>query len=158
MTLWRLMRNPRPPISYSPLVWRNVLRSMVYRHLLFTRAVCFSNSYHLFFVINTKQRLVILGTSLVTHLPDIDFASMDALSRKKTGFPFEKPSPKSLEQGISTTLVAVLSPDLANQSGAYLQDCQICETREYAHDGNLADQLWELSEELVGGEFQIGAT
>ncbi|KNG88444.1 short-chain dehydrogenase [Aspergillus nomiae NRRL 13137] len=91
------------------------------------------------------------GTSLFSHGPDL--GPMDEVSRRNTGFPFGREPPKSLEQGISTTLVAALSPELTDASGAYMEDCQVCEAREYARDPVLADRLWSLSEELSGESF-----
>ncbi|GMF72220.1 unnamed protein product [Aspergillus oryzae] len=93
------------------------------------------------------------GTSLLLHGPDLDPSAMDEVARKNTGFPFGPDPPKSLEQGISTTLVAALSPELTDASGAYMEDCQVCEAREYARDPKLADRLWSLSEELASEAF-----
>ncbi|KAL4920499.1 hypothetical protein BDW62DRAFT_208986 [Aspergillus aurantiobrunneus] len=94
------------------------------------------------------------GTSLVSHTT-LDASEMDRVSLENTGFPFAADEPKSLEQGIATTLVAALSPDLAAHNGAYLADCQVEETRQYARDPELAEALWELSEELVGEGFKV---
>ncbi|KAK6826680.1 hypothetical protein RU639_004819 [Aspergillus parasiticus] len=70
------------------------------------------------------------GTSLLSHGPDLDPSTMDEVARKNTGFPFGPDPPKSLEQGISTTLVAALSLELTDASGAYMEDCQVCEARD----------------------------
>ncbi|PIG69543.1 short-chain dehydrogenase [Aspergillus arachidicola] len=93
------------------------------------------------------------GTSLLLHGPDLDPSTMDEVARKNTGFPFGPDPPKSVKQRISTTLVAALSPELTDASGAYIEDCQVCEAREYARDPKLADWLWSLSEELVSEAF-----
>ncbi|KAL4862254.1 hypothetical protein BDV12DRAFT_203204 [Aspergillus spectabilis] len=71
------------------------------------------------------------STSIVSHLAELDFGAIDAITRENTGFPAEVEREKSTEQGISTTLVAVLSPDLATQNGIYLRDCQVADTRPY---------------------------
>ena len=90
------------------------------------------------------------------------------------GYSFEGIN-KNLEQGTSTTLRAALDPSLNGMfclpssqtrieqhltsgtefSGAYLSDCQVSETPEYAHNPKLADKLWTLSEEIVGEKFEI---
>ena len=85
----------------------------------------------------------------------MDPKDMDTVSRENTGFAFSPDEPKSLEQGIATTLVAALSPDLTGQSGTYLGDCQVREVRGYAQDPVLANKLWKLSEDLVGEVFDI---
>ncbi|KAL4901588.1 hypothetical protein BDW74DRAFT_71352 [Aspergillus multicolor] len=91
-------------------------------------------------------------TSLVSHTT-LNPAELDRVSRENTGQPFAPDPPKSLEQGIATTLIAALSPETKRQNGAYLVDCQVSDVRDYAKDPDLVDFLWELSEELVGGGF-----
>ena len=72
---------------------------------------------------------------------------------------------KTMAQGASTTCVAALDPKLegtsphsgmstsANgplgSSGAYLADCQLSETFEYARSESLAEKLWSLSDKLI---------
>lgn len=70
---------------------------------------------------------------------------------------------KSLDAGIATTLYAATAPELAAHSGAYLADCGIAPisaterdfryVRPYALDPSLAEQLWAISEKLVGQRF-----
>ena len=74
-------------------------------------------------------------------------------------------TPKTLGAGASTSLVAALDPKLAigvgetkNGSenwGAFLNDCQISgRARPSAVSSRDADRLWEMSEKLLGEQFQ----
>ena len=66
--------------------------------------------------------------------------------------PLEKPKP--LAASDSTILVAALDPSLEADSGAYLQNCTIERNIEaHAKDEKLAQQLWNLSNKLVGEQF-----
>lgn len=78
---------------------------------------------------------------------------------------------KTLGQGVSTTIVAAFDPTIAgesaynsarelsltssaDQSGAYLADCQVEDTpEEWMRDPEGPEKLWKLSERLVGQEF-----
>ncbi|KEF55673.1 uncharacterized protein A1O9_08423 [Exophiala aquamarina CBS 119918] len=64
---------------------------------------------------------------------------------------------KRLKQGCSTTLVAALDPNLpeTTSGGAnlFLDDCQFIEITPWAKDAGSAEQLWQLSENLVGQKF-----
>jgi NAD(P)-dependent dehydrogenase (short-subunit alcohol dehydrogenase family) len=65
---------------------------------------------------------------------------------------------KTAEQGTSTILVAALDPKLGKPStegyGQFLNDCQIATTPpRYALDGVDAENLWEMSEDLVKEKF-----
>jgi hypothetical protein len=82
---------------------------------------------------------------------------------------------KTLQQGVSTHLVAAFDPSIAStrsplallsnkllliisgtteHNGAYLSDCQIAQPlRPDAGDPEEARKLWTLSEELVGEKF-----
>ncbi|KZV94656.1 oxidoreductase [Exidia glandulosa HHB12029] len=62
---------------------------------------------------------------------------------------------KTPSQGASTSLVAALDPDLARLSGSYLDDCQVAEMSEAAKKESAAEELWTLSETLVGQEFRF---
>jgi NAD(P)-dependent dehydrogenase (short-subunit alcohol dehydrogenase family) len=73
----------------------------------------------------------------------------------KDSYDFKPPTPKTLQQGCATQLRAALDPDLANASGAYLDDCQVVEYREHVESYYAANRLWKLSEELVGETFDI---
>ncbi|KAL4789008.1 hypothetical protein BDV19DRAFT_383449 [Aspergillus venezuelensis] len=95
------------------------------------------------------------STAIVSHLAELDFSAIDAITRENTGFAAEVEEEKTREQGVATTLVAALSPDLVAHNGVYLRDCQVCETRGYAKDRGAADKLWRLSEELTGVKVRV---
>ncbi|KIW63715.1 hypothetical protein PV04_08698 [Phialophora macrospora] len=79
-----------------------------------------------------------------------------AIETAKTQNPeFEMPKLKTLQQGTSTQLRAALDPSLEPDSGAYLDDCQVKEYAVFAGHGAFVDQVWELSERLVGEKFQF---
>jgi NAD(P)-dependent dehydrogenase (short-subunit alcohol dehydrogenase family) len=53
------------------------------------------------------------------------------------------------EYGAATQVWAAVSPELADRSGLYLEDCGISENiAPYAHDAEHAAELWALSENL----------
>ncbi|CAG8961510.1 hypothetical protein HYFRA_00013861, partial [Hymenoscyphus fraxineus] len=68
---------------------------------------------------------------------------------------FRQMSMKSLEQGISTILVAALDPKLGGTSNVYLEDCQVKSIPAYYSDPEVGQRLWKLTEELVGEEFRF---
>ncbi|KZV94311.1 NAD(P)-binding protein [Exidia glandulosa HHB12029] len=92
---------------------------------------------------------VILGTSLARDMPADQAETLVAASRER-GMVF-----KELSQGASTALVAALDPKIAQQSGAVLEDCQIVANPAGAgvKKEGAAEELWKLSERLVGQEF-----
>ncbi|KIW80615.1 hypothetical protein Z517_07231 [Fonsecaea pedrosoi CBS 271.37] len=101
----------------------------------------------------------IYETQLGAHISDVVQAlgSIEAYAQKNTGrhFPIDQDPPKSMAQGISTTLVAALDPRIEPQSGMYMADCQCQNTYEYAESMEGAEKLWKLSEELVGEKFEV---
>lgn len=63
---------------------------------------------------------------------------------------------KSLAQGASTTLVAALDPALkADGRNIYLSDYQLTDAAPFATDGEKADQLWKLGEDILKEKFPI---
>jgi len=68
---------------------------------------------------------------------------------------FEIPVGKTLQQGCSTQLRAALDPSLEPESGAYLDHCQVKRIPE--HEGHEAymDEVWKISEQLVGEKFDF---
>ncbi|KAL8710445.1 MAG: hypothetical protein Q9225_007286 [Loekoesia sp. 1 TL-2023] len=65
---------------------------------------------------------------------------------------------KTLEQGASTTLVAALDPELIVPEGGsgYMSDCQFVEPAEWCSGkraGTDAEELWRISEAMVGESF-----
>jgi hypothetical protein len=85
-----------------------------------------------------------------------------ALQSLPTGDPRFVPSfVKSIAQGAATTVWAATSPQLNGMGGVYCANCDIsplvpgtsAETdgvRRWAVDPNLAERLWQLSEQLCG--------
>lgn len=70
---------------------------------------------------------------------------------------------KTVAAGAATSVYAATAPELEGRGGFYLYDCQIAEVnddqtvsggvRSYAIDPNAAQQLWTISEEMVGQVF-----
>ncbi|MCJ1254629.1 hypothetical protein MMC24_002444 [Lignoscripta atroalba] len=73
------------------------------------------------------------------------------------GKPLVMETPKTLQQGCATILVAALDPSIADTSGALLSDCNVHPTpvKEHAKGVENTQKLWKLSEELVGQKFEI---
>ncbi|SCW75625.1 NAD(P)-dependent dehydrogenase, short-chain alcohol dehydrogenase family [Sphingobium faniae] len=67
--------------------------------------------------------------------------------------------PKTLAQGVATTIWAVVAPQFATEGGYYLEDCQIAApwseenprrgVKDYALDAAAATRLWDISEAAV---------
>ena len=100
---------------------------------------------------------VIFGTSLGTHIKDEadPFASVNDIAVRNTGLTFEMNEPKSIQQGVATTLITALDPRIANLTGTYWADGQKEELRDYAASLENAQKLWTLSEKLVGEKFEL---
>lgn len=96
-----------------------------------------------------------MSTSLGDHVSPSDFAAINDIAIRNTGKPFEMNEPKSVQQGVSTCLRALLDPDLEGESGAFLEDCQVKDVYEYAKDKGSEERLWELSEELTGQKLDV---
>jgi NAD(P)-dependent dehydrogenase (short-subunit alcohol dehydrogenase family) len=71
---------------------------------------------------------------------------------------------KTVEQGSATSVWAATSQDLDGLGGLYLEDCHIAEPATpdneagiefYALDPVTADKLWQLSEDMVGENFNF---
>ena len=63
------------------------------------------------------------------------------------------PGFKTLEEGAATALVAATDPKLGRMD-KFLNDCQVSEkVPPYAVDEEIAERLWNVSEELVGEKF-----
>ena len=93
-----------------------------------------------------------------THLGDgLDlsiFGTAGEVAMKNTGKPFgEFDTPKTLEQGSATTVVAAFDPSIVSDNGSYLKDSCIAGAADFAKDEKSAEDLWKLSEELVGEKF-----
>ncbi|KZV99400.1 WW domain-containing oxidoreductase [Exidia glandulosa HHB12029] len=59
---------------------------------------------------------------------------------------------KTIEEGVSTTLVAALDP-LLTPNGSYLVDCHVAEQSAHAYDEAKVNELWQLSEQITGAKF-----
>lgn len=68
---------------------------------------------------------------------------------------FKVPVRKTLQQGAATQLRAALDPVLVGYSGAYLDDCQIKHLKQHADAEVFEDDVWTLSEQLVGEKFDF---
>ncbi|KAH8597451.1 short-chain dehydrogenase [Bisporella sp. PMI_857] len=74
------------------------------------------------------------------------------------GVPMEKRkvTMKTPVQAVSTYLFAGFSPSIADENGAYLDDCRVKEpVMPWGGDLEGARKLWEVSERMVGEEFAI---
>jgi len=62
---------------------------------------------------------------------------------------------KTIPEGTATHIAAAFDPSIKSQSGSYLEDCQIANDhlKPWANDDAQAEQLWTLSEKLVGQKF-----
>ena len=76
-------------------------------------------------------------------------------AEEKEGREYKQQPQKTLQEGCSTTLVAALDPEIESQNGAYLEDGGIAEFPPpgYATSVENQEELWRLSEELVGEKF-----
>ncbi|KAF7853557.1 uncharacterized protein EAF02_011862 [Botrytis sinoallii] len=79
---------------------------------------------------------------------------LQQISESSGGQEFEPP--KTLQEGCSTTLVAALDPSISESSGGFLQDCIIRPVpQDHAVGVGNQVRLWDLSERLVGQQFDI---
>ncbi|KUJ12214.1 NAD(P)-binding protein [Mollisia scopiformis] len=89
-------------------------------------------------------------TNLGAHVEMSEWATVGKMFNDR-GYPSVGIN-KNLAQGTSCILVAALDPSIESN---YLSDCAIEETPDYAHNTELAQKLWALSEEIVGEKFQL---
>jgi hypothetical protein len=61
----------------------------------------------------------------------------------------------SMQQGITTALLAALDPGLRQSAPAFIKECRIISALPYATDKGEALKLWSLSEKLVGEAFPL---
>lgn len=103
---------------------------------------------------------VIMTTSLGNHVND-GFESLvttDRLLGNKEGFQGEF-DVVPVEVGTATHAFAAFDPSILDQNGAYLIKCRVADPyidtlKPWATSSIEADKLWDLSERLVGQEFQ----
>lgn len=134
-----------------------------------------SKTANVLFTVGLEQRLAGQGihafavhpggihTNLGRHLSDEDAAALLERLRKAAEERGEEPQPfKSVPQGAATTCWVATAPELDERGGLYAEDCHISATddvdtaggvRSYAVDPVKANQLWTISEELVGQTF-----
>ncbi|KIY01770.1 uncharacterized protein Z520_01908 [Fonsecaea multimorphosa CBS 102226] len=97
-----------------------------------------------------------IRTNLQGHmLADADMRSKAIKVARRYNPEFKIPEPKTLQQGCATQLRAALDPSLATDSGAYLDDCQVAKVGVHEGHEQYIDQVWELSERLVGETFEF---
>ncbi|MDG2271561.1 MAG: SDR family NAD(P)-dependent oxidoreductase [Halioglobus sp.] len=96
-------------------------------------------------------------TNLARHLKPADITALTDRSPSSEPLAF-----KTVEQGAATSVWAATAAELALEGGIYLEDCQIAKAaagdgvrgiESYAIDSAAAEQLWSLSEDLVGQSF-----
>ncbi|KAI5923213.1 hypothetical protein F4810DRAFT_211437 [Camillea tinctor] len=96
-----------------------------------------------------------LETQLGSHLAIEDYNSIFDITKRNTGkeFVFDEPRFKSYAQIGATPLTAALDPSITAKAPAYLESNQIVTPAEHASDPEAVEELWKLSEKLVGQEF-----
>ena len=89
----------------------------------------------------------LVGTDLMRYLGDDDLSRLDKRVSE------DGVLKKTAEQGAATSVWAATATELADQGGAYLEDCHVSEQcAPHACDPESAARLWTLTEELVGEE------
>lgn len=58
---------------------------------------------------------------------------------------------KNVGQGAATQVYVSVHPNVASVSGEYFADCNIAKSSRYSRDAELAEKLWQKSEEIVAG-------
>ncbi|KAH9222843.1 hypothetical protein DL95DRAFT_518374 [Leptodontidium sp. 2 PMI_412] len=98
---------------------------------------------------------VVMESNLSAHLtPEMWGTVMKVLEASTGGDPTKMETPKTLQEGCATSLVAALDLSIADQSGSFLQDCAVRPVmQDYAQGKENIDKLWALSEKLVGEKF-----
>ena len=95
-----------------------------------------------------------IATELGRYMTRDDMAALQERAKRSPGGGM--PPRKSLEQGAATTVWAATDPDLDDQGGTYLADCQVTDQHApWARDPEGAARLWALSENLVGEKFPL---
>ena len=105
----------------------------------------------------------VIATPLLRHMNAEVYAEIGVKPKPAadggSAVPSSVAKPKSVEQGVATTLWAATAPELEAHGGLYLEDCAEAEPHApgarrgvaaYARDPERARRLWELSEREVG--------
>ncbi|MCJ1246332.1 hypothetical protein MMC30_003539 [Trapelia coarctata] len=71
------------------------------------------------------------------------------------GNPLPPQTVKTLQQGAACVVLAALDPSLRDSAPCFMVENQIAMAKDYATDGGKAEQLWTLSEKLVGAKFDF---
>ena len=103
-----------------------------------------------------------IATPLGRHLSDAEIQQLINANQTSANNPeAAEGGIKTVAQGAATSCYAATAAELTGKGGAYLEDCQIAQVvaddpnfrggvRDYAIDPSHADQLWSISEELIG--------
>ena len=112
----------------------------------------------------------VIGTDLGREAPASQFQQMGWYDQNGHMKPELEAKFKTVEQGAATTVWCATSPLLQSIGGVYCQDCDIAEldngiehnyeepwglkgVKAYSLDGDNAQRLWKLSEEMTGTKF-----
>lgn len=95
-----------------------------------------------------------ISTELGRYMTKDDFA---ALMERATSSPSGgMPPRKTVEQGAATSVWAATAPELDDDGGTYLADCEVTDQHApWARDPESAERLWALTEDLVHQEFPL---
>ncbi|XP_069112759.1 WW domain-containing oxidoreductase-like [Argopecten irradians] len=69
-----------------------------------------------------------------------------------------RPFTKSMQQGAATTIYCAVSPDLGDCGGLYFNNCCRCEPSKSAQDSQLAQKLWDISEQILASKIPTEET
>ncbi|KAL8940856.1 MAG: hypothetical protein Q9211_002076 [Gyalolechia sp. 1 TL-2023] len=103
----------------------------------------------------------VVGSNIIRHMGEEDFKALQQMDRDLGytdywhGFDHLL---KNASEGASTHVYAAFEPSLKDHNGAYLVDNQVHPSEKilpWARDPVSAEQLWRLSEELVGEKFDF---
>jgi len=105
-------------------------------------------------------------TELGRHLDADDIKALTSRISERASGSGQAIGYKSIPAGAATSVWAATSAELEGRGGLYLEDCHIGEPElkgaadgyaPHALDPAAAEQLWRLSEQLVGQDFDFGA-
>lgn len=100
-----------------------------------------------------------IQTNLGRHLSQEDAAALVKRIQDNSGGNFTF---KDVSQGAATSCWAATAPEIAGEGGVYCEDCHVAEVddesvtsgvRSYAVDPDKAEELWSLSEQMLGRKF-----
>ena len=95
-----------------------------------------------------------ISTELGRYMTKDDFAAL--MERAKAAPSGGMPPRKTVEQGAATSVWAATAPELVDEGGTYLADCEVTDQHApWARDPESAERLWALTEDLVHQEFPL---